>query len=583
MGEFTNSSEKSGFHLKLWRGERTTLIGMDVDQPEDDFVGFAIEAKCPGDKSFNPLLNRLAFSYPQEVSKAVTGFKNYSSLEAPFQKFRWLHFPSDGKPGTYSYRVTRMHMPRDNQLTQGDALTLDIDLIPIIYQGFLDVGFTKNFASSQAYQQRYSGNPNIIPGDGEDPLTFKKVPGDVYEWLGYEAYELIFNFLNEIKNDKSLSLDILAYDLNEPDIVAVLKALGPRVRAVIDNSGSHAPASSPESRVAAELQTTAGKGNVVRMKFSGLQHHKVLIAKKGNVAQKVLFGSTNFSFRGLYIQANNAVVLYAPEAADYFSKVFEAAFAGGKNFNANPLALQWHLVNVASKPPVHLCFSPHQDAGLSLNPIAAAIDQATSSVFFDIAFLNQMTSGPTHDSINRLEDKGVFSYGICNTATGLQVHKPDGSVGIVSFSYLAKKAPYPFAAEWSGMAAASKSQKGSKPAPGINQHNKFVVTDFNLPTAKVFTGSCNMSVSGEEKNGDNLVMIEDCEVATSYAIEAVRIFDHLEFRARMKSQIEGKTNSQALKAITLQKPQAISGKAPWFQRFYKKDSQLQKDRLLFGH
>lgn len=43
------------------------------------------------------------------------------------------------------------------------------------------------------------------------------------------------------------------------------------------------------------------------------------------------------------------------------------------------------------------------------------------------------------------------------------------------------------------------------------------------------------------------------------------------------------TNSQALKAITLQKPQAIPGKPPWFQRFYSKDNQLQKDRLLFAH
>ena len=84
---------------------------------------------------------------------------------------------------------------------------------------------------------------------------------------------------------------------------------------------------------------------------------------------------------------------------------------------------------------------------------------------------------------------------------------------------MAKNAPEPFKSEWSG-------------GKGIHEHHKFVVTDFNLPTAKVFTGSSNLSVSGEGKNGDNMVMIEDPMVATSYAIEALRIFDHLHFRSQ---------------------------------------------------
>jgi hypothetical protein len=41
------------------------------------------------------------------------------------------------------------------------------------------------------------------------------------------------------------------------------------------------------------------------------------------------------------------------------------------------------------------------------------------------------------------------------------------------------------------------------------------------------------SGGGEEGNGDNLIMIEDQKIATSYAIEAIRIFDHLQFRSRM--------------------------------------------------
>ena len=41
MNEFTNTASKDGLSVKLWRGERMVLIGMDIDNPEPDFVGFA--------------------------------------------------------------------------------------------------------------------------------------------------------------------------------------------------------------------------------------------------------------------------------------------------------------------------------------------------------------------------------------------------------------------------------------------------------------------------------------------------------------------------------------------------------------
>jgi len=43
---------------------------------------------------------------------------------------------------------------------------------------------------------------------------------------------------------------------------------------------------------------------------------------------------------------------------------------------------RWSLLHSAPEVPVHFCFSPHKSTGLSLNPVGAAIDQATSSVLF---------------------------------------------------------------------------------------------------------------------------------------------------------------------------------------------------------
>ena len=52
MDDFTKSKTIDGLSVKLWRGERMVLIGMDVDNPEPDFVGFSIEEQSPGSDAF---------------------------------------------------------------------------------------------------------------------------------------------------------------------------------------------------------------------------------------------------------------------------------------------------------------------------------------------------------------------------------------------------------------------------------------------------------------------------------------------------------------------------------------------------
>jgi phosphatidylserine/phosphatidylglycerophosphate/cardiolipin synthase-like enzyme len=309
-----------------------------------------------------------------------------------------------------------------------------------------------------------------------------------------------------------------------------------------------------------------------------LQHHKVFIARRNGQPIEVLCGSTNFTYRGLYIQANNALVFRSPEVAALFARVFERSFADPKTFKKDPLATAWHAIELPGKPKLKLCFSPHGNHGLSLTPVAAAIEQASSSVLYSVAFLNQVKSGPTKQAFDRLMTKPVFSYGISDKEGTLEVKKPDGSRGLVDFAFLSDKAPEPFKREWRG-------------GPGINIHHKYVVTDFSLPSAKVFTGSSNLSPSGESKNGDHLLMIEDRKVAIAYAIEAVRIFDHLHFRVRMRESTAAAPRKKPKTGqppppkprLSLRKPTAINGGEPaWFERYYEPGSQIERDRKLFS-
>jgi phosphatidylserine/phosphatidylglycerophosphate/cardiolipin synthase-like enzyme len=586
MSDFESQETKQGFSMKLWRGERMCLIAFDVAEPEADLVGFAIECRSPGSAEFKPLLNRLAFSYDAPVDEAVTGDRKYPSTDSPFQKFRWVHFPFEPQAGTYTYRGTKMHMPSDALLKRGASIELDISLAPVTYHEFLDLGFTRGFASSQAFREKFADAPDIdavgkeiIPDNADAGLGFQKMDGDIYDWLGFEAYDLLFALLDEAVTDPSITLDVFAYDLNEPDIVARLEQLGPRLRAIIDDStkkdkkgilSGHGTASSAESKSATRLRASAGKVNVHRTHFGGLQHHKVLIARRGGEPFKVLAGSTNFSFRGIYIQSNNALVFDDPGIAGLYGRVFEAAFEDPASFNLDELATKWHVVQATGRPPVHFCFSPHKSSDLSLNPVRGAIEQASSSVLYAVAFLSQVKSGPTKEAFDRLMKRPVFSYGVSDKKGGLELKKPDGSVGLVDFAYLADHAPEPFKSEWSG-------------GRGINVHHKFVVTDFNMPTAKVFTGSSNLAPSGEKGNGDHLIMIEDRKIAIAYAIEALRVFDHLHFRSRMKAASKGPAGSKMkTDKLTLRKPTSISGEPAWFEEYYVTDSQKERDRKLFA-
>src|SRR5215216_1313442 len=106
MSQFERRKRKGALTVVARRGERMCLLSFDVRDPPPDFLGFAVEVKSPGSTEWMALRNRIAFAYD---GAPLTGFREYPSLEAPFQSFRWIHFPYGPKSGTYRYRVTMLH------------------------------------------------------------------------------------------------------------------------------------------------------------------------------------------------------------------------------------------------------------------------------------------------------------------------------------------------------------------------------------------------------------------------------------------------------------------------------------------
>src|ERR1700757_3019248 len=115
--------------------------------------------------------------------------------------------------------------------------------------------------------------------------------------MGETAREQIFNVLNRVLNDSSLTLKVFAYDLNEPDVVKILLALAAqgRVRVILDNADLHV-GGTPEDQFTKLLkQQKKDPSDILRGKFGRYSHDKIfIVGKKGGSAVKVLTGSTNF-------------------------------------------------------------------------------------------------------------------------------------------------------------------------------------------------------------------------------------------------------------------------------------------------
>lgn len=284
----------------------------------------------------------------------------------------------------------------------------------------------------------------------------------------------------------------------------------------------------------------------------------------GPTVKAVVCGSTNFSWRGLYVQSNNAVVVRGARVVAAFTAAFDAYWANSSvaGFGATPSAT-WTEVNPGSVS-LRVAFSPHTARNALLASIGADLASTKSSLFYSLAFLYQ-TTGPVRDAIEQvtLNDQR-FVYGISDRKVGggLDLLKPDGNRAPVYPAAISGTLPEPFQSEPSGGA-------------GIRMHHKFVVIDFDKPTARVYLGSYNFSSPANVSNGENLLLIRNRRIAVSYMVEALRTFDHYHFRVNQQKA------EKTRKTLHLLRPPRQAGEVAWWKEDFV-DPRKILDRQLFA-
>lgn len=549
------------FKLKLHRGESMVLIAMNwcTGTPPDTFVGFAIEYALPGQATFIELKNRLAFDYPP-VKAGTAVAQQFPTTASPIQKFRWVHFPPDiTTPGPFTYRVTPIFMDASGTLSPGDAVTQEIVLGDETYPGQLNIAFTRGYIASQAFIDRYGGQAavkELLPARVGQGMGFKPShpqADDAYAWMGFEARRVITDLLDMAIADPTAQVSMVAFDFNLPEVVDRLKELGARLRLIVDDSKDHTKPGSAEGDACAQVQASGAQ--VKRQHMGALQHNKMIVVD--GQQKKAVGGSTNFSWNGFFVQSNNAVIVTGHAATAPFQAAFETYWTAPDTFPASPSAA-WTTLPF-DQLSVEVSFSPHGTLNARLQDIANDIAQTKSSLFYSLAFLYQVKTGPIHTAIDQVTNTpGRFVYGMSDEDAAIMVKTPGAtSPSPVYYKSLQQNVPPPF--------------KPEANATGIHLHHKFVVIDFDLPTARVYTGSHNFSDAADRKNGENLILISDPKAATAYMVEAVRLFDHYHFNIAQSNTPGGD--------LRLQKPPA-AGQAAWWAEDYTDPVKI-KDRTMF--
>jgi hypothetical protein len=600
------TARKGPFSVTAYRGDAKTLLAFNLSDKKSakNLAGFTIQCQPKGRQPFfiqNQLRFETTSDHAQDPKEPAT-----SSINAPIHKFRWLHIPGSVHQGTkpffgpYAYTVTPRYFenkslqPLDPKLSA--SVTIDVD-------GFekkgLELGFTRGFTQSQAFVRHFGLKALIKPAGKELLFDTGQVSGtnaqgekftfqDEYEWLGFTARTKIFDLLNEVLQKKNLSVDVFAYDLNEPDVCDIMLKLGrqKRLRIILDNASLHhdADGTKPEDKFEKLFVKAAGKSRIQRGKFGNFAHNKVFVVSNKSGPLKVLTGSTNFSVTGFYVNSNHVLVFNDPKVAKTYADVFEESWNDKVKRPAylkSKLAGATVAFSSALTPNTTITFSPHTTpfATAILDDVVKRIKQegrkakSVGSVLFAVMQINK-GGGPVYPTLNTLhKDQSIFSYGISDSPKGIALFPIGKKTGVlVTGKPVNTQLPPPF---------------NQVPGVGLGHqvHHKFVVCGFNGDDPVVFCGSSNMALGGEEKNGDNLLAIRDGDVATVFAIEALSLVDHFDFLDRA---------SKGPKAKKGKKPPALKQNAAaaagwflstddkWTAKFFDPKDLHCVDRQLFG-
>jgi phosphatidylserine/phosphatidylglycerophosphate/cardiolipin synthase-like enzyme len=217
---------------------------------------------------------------------------------------------------------------------------------------------------------------------------------------------------------------------------------------------------------------------------SALMHNKFWIFD----GQIVWTGSTNITESGIFKQDNNAIVIQSPELAAIYEREFQEMWNG--EFGPRSTSQLDQQSVVVNGSPIQVVFTS-EDPALA-GAVIPMVNSATKTIRF-LAF--SYTDFPLAEAMIKRAQAGVNVAGVFEKV-GSDTH----------------------ASELKTLACAQipVRQDGN----GGFMHNKVIVVDERY----VMTGSLNFSTSAEESNDENVIIIDNPDIAKLYMQDFERIW-----------------------------------------------------------
>ncbi len=286
-------------------------------------------------------------------------------------------------------------------------------------------------------------------------------------------------FVGLVKSARK-TLDLAIYDITEPSVIDALIAAhrkGVKVRVVTDSDSLN-----PNRRIAHQVAELKQAGIPVRGdERTALMHHKFMIID-GN---EVITGSLNLTHHSLYRDNNNSLRIASVELARNYAAEFERLFSQGL-FGPNDHKTPHPVVKVDGAT-IRTYFSPK---GGTKAAILEALGRAQKSIRF---------------AVFSVTDKDIQQMLIKKARAGVTVQ------GIFDGCMISQYSVY--------------QDLLTRNIPVLIDGNQALLHSktFIIDRKVVITGSYNFSMSAEERNNENTLIINSSKIAGFYEQEHRRL------------------------------------------------------------
>lgn len=535
--------------LKVYdNGDHTCLVWLPTDhQPIKDCRGFAIERTLNNGKP-GYLHGFVGFSDQDKLDPA-------NPWKFPVQRFMWWDY--EVKPGdSVTYRVVPVVGNDKNTMKpRPDLASPETAVLHITGQcsPHISAYFNKGIVAAQWVSRALDAQPK-----GANIKTLVQTPGNsLRDALSGLLLPELVSLLEDARKDGGKIFAAL-YELNDTELIAELVKFGEDCNLILANGAFKPPDNDENRAVRAQLKNQirvydrlVPQGHFAHNKF-------VVICDAAGKPQKVLTGSTNWTFTGLCTQANNALIIDDAAVAQNFLDAWNRYHNAGNGYPptlaaANSSAKTFEVDGCKITP----WFVPTKDAE-DLDYARKLINGAKQGIMF--LFFNPGTFQPEnepekwtllqnvlnrhHQENNAYYNPDLYIKGVVNQeipylteASGppQRGKKPaagslDPTTPAHSVALYTNGIEPPQRLTHDVMVPGNiKSQFGAWEqellGAGVHVHSKVIIIDPFGDNPVVMTGSHNLGFKASSKNDDNLVIIEgNAPLAVAYAVNIVAIF-----------------------------------------------------------